>query len=256
MRYPARNSATAQLEQRMRTFRSYDFTVDAEKIRVCLGYLMDEESGNPLYRHVELDNGSIASLKMSYREGRGFSLDEALDDSIFDEYDARYCSTMDLNPVTVSDIADVLRENYSGVRPQNVTIERSGNPVRPHEVRYLLAQAFPTLFPHGGGDYRYFPNPMSTGEFLEHTVLFGDPKFSQHLRYIFMMVNMKNLDTAYRSIGPALKGRVLQRRVDGRIEDMTEEMFHQFAKVVRSKLTMLFEYLCCRTFATARSWML
>ena len=102
----------------------------------------------------------------------------------------------------------------------------------PHETPFLLAQAFPTLFPTGGGNYKNFSTPMSTAEFLEHTMLFGDPRFSQHYRYLFMMVNMKNLDMAFRSVGPALKGRIVRSKIDGSLEDMTEELFEQFAKTV------------------------
>lgn len=98
-----------------------------------------------------------------------------------------------------------------------------------------------------------FPTPLSTAEMLAHTVKFGDPRFSQHPRYVFMMVNIKNLDMAYRSIGPALKGRILKSKVDGGVVDMTEDMIEKFSKVVRTPVRIAIGFTF-RISLTARSW--
>jgi len=207
--------------------------VDAEKLRACLGYLT-APGVNDLYGHVGIDEDTLRSLDAAYKDIRGRSLQEALDD--FDDLDARYCTALDANPVPPAEIAEVLRENYG--RGQPVVLERSGEPVRPHLTHNLLAQSFPSLFPNGGGNYRHFPTPLSTAEMLAHTIKFGDPRFSQHPRYVFAMVNIKNLDMAYRSIGPALKGRILKSKIDGSVVDMTQDMVDKFSKIVRNNATI------------------
>ena len=135
---------------------------------------------------------------------------------------------MDMDPVPVRDRPAVLGENISPV-----VIDRSGLPCRPHEVPDLLARAFPSLFPKGdNADYRHYVVPLTTAEMLAHTVRFADPRFSRHYRYIFMMVNVKNLDAAFKSIGALLNGRVLRTRAGGVVEDVTEEISRAVTRVV------------------------
>ena len=229
-RYPVRNVGGKALMEGLTSIRTSDFKVDAEKLRVCLGWLCDE-GNNPLYRHVGIDDDTLRSLERSCRDSRGRSIQQALDE--FEELDARYCSALNMDPVQTSHIPDILRDQYGGAHGQTVQLERNGNPVLPHRTDKLLAQCFPSLFPDGGGNYRQFSVPLSTSEMLAHTIKFGDPRFSEHYRYIFMMVNMKNLDMAFRGIAPALKGRILKSKLDGTVVDMTEEMFEKFARIVR-----------------------
>jgi hypothetical protein len=228
-RYPVRNTGGKALMEGRTSMRTSEFKVDAEKLRIALGWLI-EEHNNPLYGHVGIDEVTLESLKTSRKNATGRSIQEALDE--FEELDARYCSALNMDPVQSSQIPAILRDQYGGAQGQTVQLERNGDPVLPHRTDKLLAQCFPTLFPDGGGNYRHFSVPLSTAEMLAHTVKFADPRFSQHYRYIFMMVNMKNLDMAFRGIAPALKGRILKSKLDGTVVDMTEEMFEKFARVV------------------------
>ena len=229
IRYPVRNVGGKALLDGLTSIKTSDFKVDAEKLRVCLGWLC-EEGNNSLYQHVGIDHDTLRSLETSRMDATGRTIQEALDQ--FDELDARYCSALNMDPVQSSHIPDILREQYSRAGEQRVELERMGEPVLPHRTDRLLAQCFPSLFPDGGGNYRHFSVPLSTAEMLAHTVKFADPRFSQHYRYIFMMVNMKNLDMAYRGIAPALKGRILKSKVDGTVVDFTEDMFEKFSRVV------------------------
>ena len=110
VRYPVRNTAGAAVAQRLAGLKTHDFNVDAEKLRACLGWLCNPRN-NRLYTHVGIDEATLASLELSHKDARGRSIQEALDE--YEELDARFCSTMNMNPVSTPEIADSLRENCS-----------------------------------------------------------------------------------------------------------------------------------------------
>ena len=186
--------------------RMISLKVHPDRILQCLGWLREH---NPLYRDVVTDEEALQSLRDAYQDAVGMNLEQALAE--FDNFEERVSSMMGVDPVPVQEKPAALAENIGAV-----VIERTGQACRPHEVPDLLARAFPSLFPTGtNSDYRSYTVPLTASEMLEHTVRFADPRFSRHYRYVFMMVNVKNLDSAYKSIGAALTGRVLRARIGG-----------------------------------------
>jgi hypothetical protein len=199
--------------------------VDAKKLRSCLGYLM--EHNKRIYGHVVPDEATLADLEPE----REAAVDMTLDDVFahWDEHEQRFTTTLNVDPVAPRDVGGILGKQYG-----RAEITRAGAPVRPHEVPDLLAQCFPSLFPKGvGANYREFKVPLTTAEMLTHTIQFGDPRFAQHYRYLFMMVNIKNLDAAYNSISATLSGSIKRANIDGELEDITDEMIAKFSNVVR-----------------------
>jgi len=217
--------------------KALGYIVNPEKIHKALLWLIDH---NPLYRTVTIDQAVLQSIRAAYAEPHVPSIQEALDE--IDKAQTRYTTTLSSNPLTPNDIVEILRKDYGGARPNrpletqpvdSVLIERGSEPCRPHEVSNLLGKIFPTLFPDGySGDYRHYRRPLRTSEILAHTSKFGDPRFTKHIRYMFVMVNIKNMEAAFSSIATALKGRILKSKADGSTEDLTQEMFDQLMKVV------------------------
>ena len=219
--YPAPNTGGKGVLRGIDSLRAMAYTVNVDRLRRCLGYLHEN---NDLYSHVDIDESVLQELQDDYEASRGLDLEQAVQEMA--DIDTRYTSAMNLNPVPTSEIGQVLQQNYA------ITIERTGNPVRAHAEHDLLAQSFPSLFPKGGGKYRVCSAPLTTSEFLEHTIRFGDPRFSKHMRYLFMMVNIKNLDIAYRSIGPSIKGGVTKSKFGETEADSTDDMFQKLAAPV------------------------
>ena len=224
VRYPAKHVQGRDELYRLAGLKEVALTVNPEKLRACLGYLQQK---NPrIYMNVSMDNETLESLEQARREAVAMGLDDVFRD--WDDAEQRFTTTVNIDPVAPNAVADVLAHQHG---PTMIT--RSGGPVRPHEVPDLLAQCFPSLFPTGAGaNYRQFKVPLSTAEMLTHTVQFGDPRFAQHMRYMFMMVNIKNLDMAYRSISATLRGSVKRTNMDGDLEDVTDELLEKIARVV------------------------
>ena len=245
--YPARHVEGKAYVQGRLGCNECILQVDPQRVRDCLGHLMEH---NDLYKDVHFDNATMESLERERRAAEIVGLDDVFND--WDECDQRFTTTMNIDPVAPREVAGALGDQYGPAR-----VVREGNAVRPHEVRNLLAQCFPSLFPNGtGANYRDYRVPLSTSEMLQHTMKFGDTRFTKHYRYLFMMVNVKNLDLGYKSISAALKGRITQKNFDGSVRDVTANMLAELSKVVcmvqaqQSLLTLL-----CRTLETARNWM-
>ena len=222
VRYPAKH-----VQGRDELYREVALRVNPEKLRACIGYLL--EHNQHLYGNVRMDEDTLQSLEDARQQAVAMGLDDIFRD--WDDAEQRFTTTVNIDPVAPNTIGDVLAQQHGPT-----TITRSGGPVRPHEVPDLLAQCFPSLFPTGAGaNYRAFKVPLSTAEMLQHTVQFGDPRFAQHMRYLFMMVNIKNLDTAYRSISATLQGSVKRANMQGEIEDYTDELIDKIGSVVCMK---------------------
>ena len=231
VRHPIKNVQGLDALQRLAGMREVALCVNPSKLRACLGYLL--EHNRRLYGRVNIDEDALADLEREREQAKEMGLDDVFRD--WDDHEQRFTTTLNMDPVAPVDVGRVVADHYG-----RTEITRDGGPVRPHEVPDLLAQCFPSLFPHGtGANYRGFQVPLSTAEMLEHTMRFGDPRFAQHYRYLFMMVNVKNLEMAYRSITPTLKGRIKRHNIDGGIEDVTEEMIGNFSKVVRTAVQMM-----------------
>ena len=245
VRYPMKNVEGREALRRLTGIKEMALNVDPRKLWLCLAYLVQH---NPLYEKVHMDDETLASLKRERTAAIAMGLDDVFRD--WDEHEQRFTTAINLDPVAPRDVGRVLGEQYGSTE-----IKRDGGPVRAHEVPNLLGQCFPSLFPHGdGSNYRNFRVPLSTSEFLEHTIRFGDPRFSRHYRYLFMMVNVKNLDIGYRSISAALKGRVKRSNMDGFLDDVTEEVIARFSKPVCAGKTRMM-VLLFRTSRTTRTWM-
>lgn len=229
------------------------YMVNPEKIRLALGFLKDR---NPLYAHVQIDTEALDQIQSDFARyqrdnpivdpSRGMTLSDALD-PYFDE-DVRYSMYMDSEGVSPDMVPDILAQTYAGRTPRQppdsqetvpntpiptVNIQRDGKPCRAHEVPNLLGQAFPTLFPKGVGcDYRRFKKPLSTPQMLKHVIKLSDPRFAQHYRFVFLMVNMKNLEMAFRGVSAVLKGGVVRRNPEGAYVDITEQTLDAFAREV------------------------
>lgn len=231
VKYPEKSVDGADQLRRKLALKEVVLNVNPSKLRACLGWL--QVHNERLYGRITRDEAVLADLERERTEAQTMTLDDVFGD--WDGREQRFTTTVNMDPVGARDVGRVLRDQYG-----RVEITRDGGPVRPHEVPDLLAQSFPSLFPRGvGADYRHLRVPLSTAEMLEHTIRFGDPRFAQHYRYLFMMVNVKNLDMAYGSISATLKGRVKKTALDGSIEDVTEEMIGQFSKVVCRNISML-----------------
>ena len=230
------------------------YMVNPEKIRLALGFL---RAHNPLYADVEIDTEAMEQIQRDFARyqrdnpivdpNRGITLSEALDP--FFEEDVRYSMYMDSESVSPDMVPEILAQTYAGRTPgqppgsqetvpntaiPTVNIQRDSKPCRAHEVPNLLGQAFPTLFPKGVGcDYRRFKKPLSTSEMLKHVMKLSDPRFAQHYRFLFLMVNMKNLEMAFRGVSAVLKGGVVRRNPEGAFVDITEETLDAFAREVR-----------------------
>ena len=225
VRYPQKNIQGTDQMRRKLAMKEMALNVNPSKLRSCLGWL--QVHNKRLYEHVTRDDAVLADLERERMQAQTTNLDNVFAD--WDEREQRFTTTVNMDPVAPRDLGRVLKDQYG-----RVEITRDGGPVRPHEVPDLLAQSFPSLFPTGvGADYRHLRVPLSTAEMLEHTIRFADQRFAQHYRYLFMMVNVKNLDMAYGSISATLKGRVKKAGMDGSVADVTEEMIGQFSKVVR-----------------------
>lgn len=221
-----------EILRRKTGLRAVAFKINADKVRRAIYWLV---SNNDLYKNVHIDDSVLAELREACGEvtlesifGQGNNLSERLDPT-----SVRFSTCMDVNPITPEQLPGILAEQYGAEGP-TVTINREGGPCNLKEVPNLLAQVFPTLFPDGkGSNYTQFLVPMTTAEMLTHTMRFGDPRFARHYRYLFMMTNIKNLDTAYRSISTVMKGRILKTTADGFVQDVTPETFDEFSKPVR-----------------------
>ena len=224
VRYPEKNIKGTDQVRRKVALKEVALNVNPSKLRSCLGWL--QVHNHRLYGNVTRDDAVLADLERERAEAQTMTLNDVFGD--WDDREQRFTTTVNMDPVGGRDVGRVLRDQYG-----RVEITRDGGPVKPHEVPDLLAQSFPSLFPTGAGaDYRHLKVPLSTAEMLEHTIRFGDQRFAQHYRYLFMMVNVKNLDMAYGSISATLKGRVKKAGMDGSVADVTEEMIGQFSKVV------------------------
>ena len=221
VKYPARNVEGRASVQGLIGYKECILAVRPDKVRECLGYL---QVHNDLYQHVHFDDATLRSLEEEREAAKSWGLDDVFQD--WDECEQRFTTSMNVDPVAPRDVARALGDQYT-------TVIREGNAVRPHEVQNLLAQCFPSLFPNGtGAAYRGFTVPLSTAEMLQHTMRFGDPRFTKHYRYVFMMVNVKNLDIGYKSISATLKGRITKTNMDGSVDDVTEDMISQFSRPV------------------------
>ena len=224
VRYPAKGVKGKDELQRLAGMKEVALCVNPDKLRACLGYL--QVHNRHLYGQVRMDEETLASLERERDQAVDKTLDDVFTD--WDDREQRFTTTVNVDPVAARDVAPILGQQYG-----RTEITRDGGPVRPHEVPDLLAQCFPSLFPKGvGANYRGFKVPLSTAEMLTHTVQFADPRFAQHYRYLFMMVNIKNLDTAYNSISATLQGGIKRANLEGEIEDVTDEMIAKFSNVV------------------------
>lgn len=243
VRYPEKSVKGKDALQRMAGVKEVALNVNPSKLRACIGYL---QVHNPrLYGRVQMNEEAMADLERERSEAVAMGLNDVFRD--WDDHEQRFTTTVNMDPVAPTDVSRILGTQYG-----KTEITRDGGPVKPHEVPDLLAQCFPSLFPSGGGNFREFQVPLTPSEMLEHTTQFGDPRFAQHLRYMFMMVNIKNLDIAYRSISTTLRGRVKKANMDGSIADVTEEMISNFSSVVCTE--PIYSALCSRTLRTARPW--
>jgi len=207
--------------------RALAYMVNPQRVLRALQFLMLH---NPLYRdHVVLDREALHAIDDMCMSATG-GLDELFERfAKGDQMDTRFTTLVSASPVTPDEVAGVLCEKYG-----EVTVERVGGPVRPHEEPTLLMQAFPSHFPLGvGGDYKQYPVPLTISEMFSHTVKFGDPRFAKDYRYVFMMTNIKALEAGYKSIASMLKGKVLKSKIDGSVEDITEQLLEGYSKVVR-----------------------
>ena len=223
IKYPTTAVEGREALRTLTGFKEMALNVDPQKLRNCLGWLKEH---NHLYKDVVRDDEAIRSLERERTEAMDMRLDDVFRD--WNAHEQRFTTAININPVPPSEVGRVLGEQYG-----RTEITRDGVPVRPHEIPDLLAQCFPSLFPRGeGSDYRSFKVPLTTAEMLEHTVRFADPRFSRHYRYVFMMVNVKNLDIGYRSISATLKGRIRRANLRGELDDITEEVIARFSKAV------------------------
>ena len=232
------------------------YLVNPARIRMALAYMKDNK--NPWYEHIEIDEEALRELEEDFERHKRdnpiidaekhLSLSDVLDP--LHEEDMRYSMYMDTDCVTPDIVPELLGQSY-GTRPPpaaevptqpvtgtlhipTVTVERVGQPCRAHEVPGLLGQAFPTLFEFGVGcDYRRFPNPLTTAQMLKHVMRLSDPRFAQHYRFLFFMVNIKNLEIAFKGVNALLKGGIVRRSPDGTYVDITEETLDSFASAVR-----------------------
>lgn len=226
--------------------RGLALKVDVQKVRRALYYL---HRNNYLYENVEISDELLRQLEEDC--GPIPDIEEALVEQALREQEeatTRFSTCMSSNPITPDQIPKILADEYGNY----VNIQRNGVAVHAHEQPNLLGMCFPTLFPEGtGNDYRNYEIPLTTSEMVEHTLKFGDPRFSQHYRYLFMMINVKNLEAAYKTISPCMKGRVMKRTVDGSMVEVTPEVFNDFTKVVRF---IAFRGVSDRTLKTVNSW--
>ena len=227
VRYPSRNADQTGPASKLTGLKEMALSVDSQKLRTCLGWL---QVHNHLYQHLQVDDETLLSLQREREQAEDHCLDDVFRD--WDAHEQRFTTAIDLNPLPPRNVGQALGDQYG-----RVEITRDGLPLRAHEVPNLLAQCFPSLFPRGvGANYRHFEVPLTTTEMLEHTMRFGDPRFSRHYRYLFMMVNIKNLDIGYRSIAATLKGRIKRSRLNGDTDDITEEVLARFSNTVRKCL--------------------
>ena len=223
VRYPSKNVEGRDALRTLTGLKEMALNVDPQKLRSCIGWL---KVNNPLYETVVRDDETLASLARERAEAMAMGLEDVFRD--WDQREQRFTTALDVDPVAPREVGRVVGEQYG-----RTEVTRDGGPVRAHEVPNLLAQCIPTLFPYGeGANYRTFTVPLTTSEMLEHTIRFGDPRFSRHYRYLFMMVNVKNLDIGYRSISATLKGRVKRSKLNGELDDITEEVIARFSKTV------------------------
>lgn len=228
--------------------RTAGYTVRPSVVREALLYLCRE---NKLYQdnRILIDDAYLHELEDEFRR-RPPTLDEAVGDDEDGESNRRGSTIrytgminqrqLPLQGSSVSNIGSLLRVN----------IERRGEPCNRYTEGQLLAMCFPSLFPVGkGGDYRYYESPLTTAEFLHHCMMFGDPRFTRHYRYfgisplvnfyrfLFMMVNIKNLDSAKNSMNACLNGRAVTRDNQGNLIDITD-------KVITRMTDYVCEFLC------------
>jgi len=220
--------------------KALGYKVNPQKVHSALLWLMEH---NPLYHNVSINEDTMSSIREMCAQPKIPDIQQALDE--IDEVTTRHTTCLSATPLTPTDVADILRREYGGGRsrrgpdlsqvPNNtVTIERGNEVCRGYEVDNLLGKVFPTMFPDGySGNYRSYTRPLSNSEMLAHTSKLADPRFTRHTRYMFLMVNIKNMEAAYSSIGTALKGRIMKTKADGSTVDMTQDMFDELVKVVR-----------------------
>lgn len=253
--YPNMNQRAREVLSGKSSINLLGYLVNPTKIRLALAYMKD--NGNPLYKDIEIDHEALRQMEEDFERykadnpvmdaERHLSLSDVLDPMY--EEDMRYSMYMDTDCITPDILPDLLGESYGNVnRPAaevptqpaaaaphvpTVTIERNGQPCRPHEVPNLLGQAFPTLFEYGVGcDYRRFSHPLTTAQMLKHVMRLSDPRFAQHYRFLFFMVNIKNLEIAFKGVNALLKGGIVRRSPDGTYIDITEETLDAFASAV------------------------
>jgi hypothetical protein len=241
------------------------YKVNPTLLRKAAAYLL---ANNVRYysKNLKLDDDMINMIRDYRRKAieaigrdRGFSLDEVLNEDEFDIGKAlglqepefvRYSTVLNHSNVSSEEIPEVIAQRYgSKGTPANnaqantqdnstqqgnpININRSGGPLRYHENPDLLPNAFPSLYPDGeGGNYKNFTVPLTTSEYLKHTMTFGDPRFMRHYRYLFMMCNVKNLEKAYKTIAPIMNGRVMMSKVDGEEVDITDEYLQKIGSTV------------------------
>jgi hypothetical protein len=227
--YPNKNIAGKDLLKGANAIKVLGYKVDAQKVRVALLYLINN---NYLYREINIDAETMKQLEEDCSK-KDVTLDEIFKD--IDDASNRYNLCMPEHPVDVEDVAEVLSNEY-GKKNNTIYIHRKGNVCYADQVPNLLGQAFLCLFPDGqGGDYRNFPVKLTTAEYLEHSMEFGDPRFSQHYRYLFMMVNLKNLEAAYKSISATMKGKLTNDELNA-AGIMTDDVFEEMSKPVSNEI--------------------
>lgn len=230
--YPAKRTAangeteTGETITGQRAIKTLYYDVSADRIRRALVWLVDN---NPLYRHVHIDEECIDHLREDCR--RMAAMPDPDLDSIFADMDngfSRQSTCLPEQPLATADIPQVLSQQYG-----SMAVEKNGELVRAHELANLLGMLFPTLFPDAvSGDYRNYRVPLTTAQMMKHCCSFADTRCARNYRFVFTMVNIKNMEAAFGSIGLCLRGRISKHREDGSQVEVTDTLLEEISKPV------------------------
>jgi len=168
------------------------YAIRPDKIREALKLLIRI---NKWYKNISIDESVMTRLEADQAQ------DEANNVQLPAENQQLYSGFVGEN-VGGGNIVDLtaerFRNRYSG---KTITIDGARTGLMYHSDPDIIAKAFPTLFPTGeGGNFKEYKKKMSLTKFLSHCMMFYDMRFCQSYRFLFVMVNLKNIESAYGGI--------------------------------------------------------
>jgi len=198
--------------------RIVSYKVNPARILEALHYLI---AHNWLYKNnTQIDEAVLQEIRDIHRQydADGNELPNTLDaifteNAVEDEDERVRYSAILQESGEFRDVIASINDQYGvgkGRRIPETTIDRTGEPVYASKFDHLGAHIFPSLFPDGlGSNYKHFQVPMTTAQYLKHTMAFADRRFAGHYRYLFVMQNIKSMEAANSSVSAVMNGRIV-----------------------------------------------